>query len=296
MHTQLFKTKYTLLLTLLLLSTGSFGQEKNDRFLKTMKFNADARQKVFYIANINGNVDIIGQPLDEVKITADKKISQYRRSGNDQAENISVETMERGDTIIVYIKGICPAFGYKQHHEFGINRREWGYKWNNCHDDKTQYRFDFKVYLPNETHVIASTVNNGRVNIEKVDGKVVANNINGSIHLDAISNQTSANTINGDITVSYTKNPTKASRYYSLNGDINAYYIKDLAADVTFKSFNGELFTNIRDMEFMPNLISKTSKGNGVKFKIDEKKSIKFRGGGPQLDFETFNGNVYIKE
>ena len=101
--------------------------------------------------------------------------------------------------------------------------------------------------------------------------------------------------INGDVTVSYAQNPNSDSKYYALNGDMNISYQNGLSANVSFKSMNGDLFTDF-DIERQYS-DSKRSTGKGkAKFKYEAKPILQIGEGNVALDFETLNGNVYIKK
>ena len=124
------------------------------------------------------------------------------------------------------------------------------------------------------------------------------NNVNGSIKLENITGATEARTVNGDVDLNYTQNPKDDSYYYTLNGNINANFIKGLSSNLYFKSFNGEFYTDLADdiIETLPVAVEKAEAKEGVKYKVGGKAGVKVRSGGPKLDFETFNGNVYVKE
>jgi DUF4097 and DUF4098 domain-containing protein YvlB len=171
----------------------------------------------------------------------------------------------------------------------------YGYLWseNQC-ETLYDYRLDFTVKVPAQVNVLVSTVNNGNVTVAGVSGAVTANNVNGSIQLSDLAQETQASTVNGNVDLVFLKNPGKACRFYSLNGTINAQFQKGLAADMSFNSFNGNLFTNL-DLEKLPAVVNKEERGDMMKYKVKENR-FRTGSGGALLDFETFNGNVYIKE
>jgi hypothetical protein len=68
-----------------------------------------------------------------------------------------------------------------------------------------------------------------------------------------------------------------------------------LSANMRFESFNGEFFTNLNSIESLPAKVEKASHGEGIRYKINGNR-YQIGSGGPLLDFETFNGNVYLKE
>ena len=153
----------------------------------------------------------------------------------------------------------------------------------------------FRIRVPSNVNIAISTINEGEVTVSNLTSKVIANNINGGIKLDGVSNSVRANTINGDVNINYVKNPGSDCRFYTLNGDINANFRKGLASRVSFKSFNGEFFTNVNSLESLPIEVAKTKTDKGTQYKIDGNQ-YRIGSGGPHLDFETFNGNVYLLE
>lgn len=154
---------------------------------------------------------------------------------------------------------------------------------------------DFTVKVPFGTNLLLSTVNNGDVKVENVKGVVLAGNVNGSIKLTHLERGSEATTINGNVDIEFDRNPDKDCRFYSLNGDINAWFQKGLAADMSFESFNGDFYTNVDALESLPAAVEKEKRGDGVRYKVSNSR-YKIGKGGVFLDFETFNGNVYLKE
>ena len=102
-----------------------------------------------------------------------------------------------------------------------------------------------------------------------------------------------ASTINGNVDVEYAQNPKTDCRFYTLNGDINANFQKGLAAKLSFESFNGSFYSNVDQIVALPSMIEKGDKG--MKYKI-KGNNYQVGKGGALLNFETFNGNVYLKE
>jgi DUF4097 and DUF4098 domain-containing protein YvlB len=154
---------------------------------------------------------------------------------------------------------------------------------------------DFVLKVPKGVFLSISTINEGNIDIAHVSGGVQASNINGSIKMTDLVSEASASTINGDVDIEYASNPKKDCRFYTLNGDINALFQKGLAANMSFESFNGDFFTNIEKLEPLPAQIEKRKDEKGMKFKVNDSR-YKVGSGGAFLDFETFNGNVYLKE
>ncbi|MBL7862467.1 MAG: hypothetical protein JNJ65_14975 [Cyclobacteriaceae bacterium] len=292
--------KSTITAVFLFMQYWVFSQSFTEKINKELMFEKKGVNNALLIANINGSVTVTGYDGEKimVEVTRTIKAKTPERLENAKA-HIRLGFLDRADTLIFYTEGLCSRFG-KTSKKKGdwTHKNGWGYLWSEGKDDcdeKADYSFDYVVRVPKSVNLLVSTVNQGDLKIENVAGGVVANNVNGSIELTGLSREASAHTINGDVDISYEKNPQKPCRFYTLNGDINAWFQKGLAAELSFESFNGELYTNVNGLESLPVQMEKESTKNGVKYKINGNR-FKIGAGGVLLDFETFNGNVYLKE
>jgi len=272
----------------------TLNEAKGQKFTETVTKEYD-QYSVFYLANVSGDIEVEGYSGNKIVLEVRKMLDgRNRMDMEDLKQSVVLGEMIRGDSLIIYVKGLGECFCSRE------SRRNYGgYHYNfNDWDVDFDYNFDFKVKVPEGTHLYLSTINNGDVTVRDVIGDINAKNINGSIVLANIAGGTKAHTINGDVTVDYVSNPKQNSKYYSLNGDIKANFQKDLDAIVSFKSFNGDLYTNINELEYLPTKVKKTEakSGKGISYKIGDRMEIKIRNGGLFLDFETFNGDVIIKE
>ncbi len=289
----------TTLSIMLTAACGLQAQQHTETVNKELQFEKRNASNVLYLANISGHMDVEGYDGNVIQVEAKIKLMAKTQSRLDEAkESITIGVLDRMDTIAVYATNPCSTYTNERSERGGNDG--WGYNWNNqkdCHYNY-DYKVDFKVRVPRNVNLVVSTVNDGDVIIAGVDGNVKANNVNGSIALSHVSNATYAHTINGDVTLDFKANPTENARFYSLNGDIRANYLSGLSAEMSFKSFNGDFYTNIPSLEQMPNQLKmeKSSKGRGIAYKLDGKTMMRVRSGGIYLDFETFNGDVYVKE
>lgn len=297
-------------LILILTSLQLRAQSFTEKITKEYIFEKKGADNAILVANINGSVKVEGYAGDKVIVEVNKSI--YGKT-NERLEkgkaSIQLGVIDRADTLIFFVEGTGAQFGKKS--ESRRNSRhngEWGYDWccnnnwngnGNCDcncRNEFDYKMDFVVKVPSSVHVVVSTINDGNISINNVSGAVTADNINGSIQLNKLVREARASTINGDVDVEYVTNPTKDCRFYSLNGDINAWFQRGLAANMSFESFNGSFYTNIEKLENMPASLEKKDSEKGTKYKINGNR-FKIGSGGPTfLDFETFNGNVYLKE
>jgi DUF4097 and DUF4098 domain-containing protein YvlB len=280
------------------IALGAQAQSFTEKIIKNFTFEKKDPLNTLIVADMNGSVEIEGYNGNEIMVEVTKtirgKTETRLESGKKQ---VQLGMIDRADTIILFVEGLCSTFSQRK---YGKQKHgEWGYHGDcngGCHDD-FDHTMNFKIKVPADIHVNASTINGGNVVVENVKGSVIANNINGSIKLTNLVREANASTINGDLDVVYASNPTDHCRFYSLNGNINAYFKKGLAASLSFESFNGDLFTNIQQIEALPVSVEKENGSKGVKYKIGGNR-YKVGSGATTtlLDFETFNGNVYVKE
>lgn len=156
---------------------------------------------------------------------------------------------------------------------------------------------DFEIKVPRNFSLKLSTVNEGNIEVKGVNGEMEISNVNGAITLESVSGSASADTVNGDVKVSFNSIAKDANMAFSsLNGDVDVTFPSSLKADVKAKSDMGEIFTDF-DMLVSankPEVREKTSSGS-YKVKIEQWVHGKINGGGPEMLFKSFNGNILIR-
>jgi DUF4097 and DUF4098 domain-containing protein YvlB len=292
--------KTTLLIVIILIPYSVFTQSFTDKITKELSFEKKGVDNALIIANINGSIKVTGYEGDKVFVEVTRTIKAKTPERLEQGKaQLKLGVLDRADTLILYTEGICSRFGKSSKKNGDWSQRNgWGYEWNNKDDDCKDlfdYTFDYVIKVPMSVNVLMSTVNQGDLEVENLKGSILANNVNGSIKLANLYREASASTINGNVDITYTKNPDKACRFYTLNGDINAWFQKGLSANMSFESFNGELFTNVPNLQSLPVAVEKKETEKGTKFKVNGNR-FKIGNGGVVLDFETFNGDVFVKE
>lgn len=280
------------------------AQSHTEKISRELSFEKKSTDNALIITNINGSISVSSYEGDKIIVEVTKTIKAKTDARLEKGKNeIQLGVIDDVDTIVLYTQSPCHDFGKasrKRKNDRWSRNGNYSYNWNdqdgdrNCREEYS-YIFNYVVKVPAYLHVSVSTINDGDILIENVKGSVSANNINGSIRLTNLVREADASTINGDLDITYTKNPEKDCRFYSLNGDINAQFQKGLAANLSFESFNGDFYTDIQSLEALPVKIEKTTEGDGIKYKVNGNR-YKIRAGGALLDFETFNGDVYLKE
>ena len=249
----------------------------------------NASESDLVVKNVFGSISVEGYSGKTLQIEVERSIQAKTTSDLELGKSeLQVKITEKPNRVIVR-----PDAPYIEFDEDKLR-----YRWcDNSYDQSYEHNLNIKVKVPNSMVVDVSTVNNGEVLVKNTRGAYLrAENINGGITLTNITGKTKVNCINGPVTISYADNPKESSEYYSLNGDINISYQKALSANISFKSMNGEMFTDFDiNKQFMRTNRSE-GKGSKPKYRIESKPVVQIGKGSVDFDFETLNGNVYIKK
>jgi len=268
-----------------------FGQEKQFKEIitKELAFNDRSQENTLVLQNIFGPITIEGYSGNTIQIEVEKRITADDQERLEKGkQELQLKTTLSGNKWLVH-----PDAPYIDYNEKGLK-----FNWcNEYQEPEYEHTLRFKVKVPRGINLNIGTVNDGDIYVANTQGNYIkVNNVNGGIELKNVEGKTNLHCINGAVDVSYASNPSEASKYYSLNGDINITYQNALDADVSFTSMNGELFTDFDIAKQYVKTKKEINKKGAGKFKYKATPIVQIGGGGLQLDFETLNGNVFIKK
>jgi len=159
---------------------------------------------------------------------------------------------------------------------------------------------DLTIQVPYSTSLELNTFNNGDIVVENVNGEIEVNNHNGALKLSGVSGVVVANTFNGDVTVNFAKvAPDKAMSFSTWNGDIDVTFPADIKANVKMKSERGDIYSDYEiKITATPASAVENKRKEGGKYRISFGEYIygTINGGGPEFQFNTFNGNIFIRK
>jgi hypothetical protein len=273
--------------TVTMCSVNAGSKEYREHLRKEFSVSDNASSSTLFIYNISGSIKIEGGSGNQVTMDIDNTISAENDKDIETGKKeFKLGFSQKSDSIIAYI---AEPFDSRPHTR---NRNNFD------RDIEYEYNADFTVKVPAGINIHISTVNNGIIEVNNVNGNLHVNNVNEEIRISNARGRTYAHTVNGDVTVTYLSNPGDGSSYNTINGDIKVSYQPDLSADLQFRSMNGEFFTNFPSAQLLPAHVKKTEekKGNTKVYKLDSTMAVRFGKGGSVFKFETLNGNVYIKK
>lgn len=158
---------------------------------------------------------------------------------------------------------------------------------------------DLVVQVPRRTSVKASLVNGGDVEIEGLTGEHELGNVNGDIIATDISGSAVMNSNNGDVTASFVQvDASKPMSFTSFNGDVDVSLPANLAADFIVASQQGDVYTDF-DVVSVDDQVSGESSGEAggrPRWRAQRTTSYAIGGGGSDIQFRTFNGDIMIRK
>jgi len=159
---------------------------------------------------------------------------------------------------------------------------------------------DLIIQVPHLTSLKLSSTLQGNIVVEKVNGEIEVENMNGSITLTNVSGTVVVDTLNGETVVTLDRvDPGKPMSFSSMNGDIDLTLPADVKATLKMKTERGEVYSDFDiALKVAPQKNEEDSRKEGGKYRISFEKAIvgTINGGGPEIQFTTFNGDIYIRK
>ena len=264
----IIKTGAMLVLTVLF--TGLISAQNSQQLVIPLS-NAN-ESGVLDVNILSGSIKVVGSTAKDVIITVSsdqKKVEDTSKNGLKRIPNNS----------------------------FGLTAQEE----NNHVKIKTEFNTKnviMEIKVPQNFGLKLRAVNDGDIEVENVNGEMEINHVNGEITLTDVSGSAMVNTMNGDIKVNFkdiTQNTPMA--FTTFNGDVDVTFPADLKASVKMQSSMGEIYTDF-DM-VMKKSAPKEEKNSaeGVyKISIEEWVNGDINGGGPEMTFKNFQGDIIIRK
>jgi DUF4097 and DUF4098 domain-containing protein YvlB len=267
---------------LLLTAAAVWGQEPTGDKV-TVPISDPSRPAQVHVSLISGGITVQGYDGKEVVVQAYARAERERerRAGRERSEQI--QGMKRITNTAT-----------------GLTASEQ----NNVVDIVTQsYQrpVDLTIQVPRKSSLKLHTVNDGDVKVDHVQGEIEVEDINGSVTLTDVSGSAVVYALNGDIVATFAEvAPEKPMSFSSMNGKMDVTFPPSLKANLMMKTDNGEIFSDF-DVQLQPNAAKpmvEDTRGKGGKYKIKLDKAVygTINGGGPEIQFKGYNGDIYIRK
>ena len=264
---------------------GPLHEERKES--RRLQFSGQG-QRTLDVRAINGTIRVTGDGGADVRLEATTSFDAETREALGTAQqNVTIDGREEGATVTIAVRDAgAPTCG-----EQGNWRQPaW---WD-------RRRYDAEVALtiqvPRDVRVRVCTVNGGEAVLNGTQGDFDVSNVNGRIVLNAMRGSGRASTVNGTIDATFDIAPRTESLFKTVNGDIAVTLPRDLAADLRIKTLRGGVYTDFDTVE-QPAEREPSRRPGEPRFRYRQRGFTGYRvgKGGPELTFETMNGDVRIK-
>ncbi len=159
--------------------------------------------------------------------------------------------------------------------------------------------YDLDIKVPELSSLKIESAAMGGVRVEGVSGEVEIENMNGPITLRNVSGTVIASTANGDIEAVLARvAPDKPMSFATFNGDVDVTLPPDAKASLRLKSQEGDVYSDFDlALKSAPAKTEESGKTSG-RFRVSIERAAlgTINGGGVEMKFETFNGDIYIRK
>lgn len=260
------------------------GEDLTDKetIRKTLRFGEAGVNHRLLVDNINGSINVTGYDGKDVELVAYRTIrAESREKLQEAKENVTLDTTEENDRILLYVDAPW------RRSDGCINYRGWDYYGYDV-------EFDFELKVPTRTDIILKTVNGGDISVKDIRGHFEVRNVNGRIEMVGMAGSGSATAVNGGVKVRFTENPTETSTFKTVNGEVEVGFAKDLSATLRLKTMNGQVYTDFEVKNLPRSAGFEERRGRRKLFRSGDSFEVQVAGGGPELSFNTLNGDIYI--
>ena len=250
-----------------------------------LRFDAGGMRTVD-LRTITGSIRVTTASRDDVRVSVTRRTRAERETDLATADrDVRLETATIGATVSALVRDREQTCG-----EPNTSRRDsW---W-----DRARYQVDvsLEAVVPPGTRIRLCTVNGEAIVASGTFADFDVTNVNGRIELSGVRGSGRATTVNGPVRVTFAESPRDASAFKTVNGDVVVTFPRDLSADLRLKTFNGELLTDF-DVAALPAqpLTIRDSRNGRTRYRSGGVTTVRAGSGGPELSFETLNGDVRI--
>lgn len=279
--------KHHPLVLALLVTMAATGAKAQDELVDqlTVPFSEPARPGTVRVGLLNGSIKVVGYDGKDVQLTA-----RVRSDGSEPEHDHDEDSQRAKSAGMRRLRNTSTGLVVEEEDNIMEIRVE-----------AVSRTVDVSLKVPRRTSLELNTTNDGDIDVDGVEGEFEINNTNGAVTLTNVSGSVVAHALNEDLVVRFLKiDPKKSMSFSSMNGDVDITLPATVKADVRIKTDNGEIYTDfdIQMNQRSPRVeeTKENTKGKKYHVRVDSSMTGSLNGGGPELRFESFNGNIYIRK
>jgi hypothetical protein len=159
---------------------------------------------------------------------------------------------------------------------------------------------DLVIQVPFQTSLKLHNQEGGDMLVENVTGEIEASNSDGNLTLKNITGSAIAHAYDGELVVTFANiDPGKPMSFSAYDGDIDVTFPSTVKATVMVKTSEGEVYSDFAiDLKATPKKQVEDDRSTGGRYRISFGEYITgtINGGGPEFQFVSYDGNVYIRK
>ena len=277
LNTRLIALVASTFVTLAGLAGTQAAQEETIR--RTLQWPAGVTGQVFELSNLHGSVHIVAEQRSDVSVVATRTVQRQR--GNDPGPAMDFRSQD--NRVLVCGDGT----------HCGCNIERPRDRWRD--DERTRVRVDFEVRVPKGVTLDVCAVNGGTLRVEGSEGRYTLRNVNGGLQMIGVRGAGRASTVNGSIEATFVAPPNAPAEFRTVNGRVDVTMPASLSADLRLKTMHGGLYTDF-DTTPLPTRATAERRNGTFVYRSDRFAQVRVGKGGPELTFETLNGDVQVRK
>jgi hypothetical protein len=153
------------------------------------------------------------------------------------------------------------------------------------------------IKVPRRASMELHCTNDCDINVQGVEGELELHNTNGSIFAYDVSGSVIAHTTNGEVKVTFDDiTPNKAMSFVTFHGDVDVTFPSGLKTDLRMSTSQGDIYTDFEfTLETQKPKINEGREGGRYKVELKDEVYATIGGGGPEMHFKTWSGDIYIR-
>jgi DUF4097 and DUF4098 domain-containing protein YvlB len=272
------------LVTTVLDASRNWHSEAHEPFHYTL-----SNDNTLDVDNVDGTIHVVGDTGSTIRVEGERIVRGEDQQALDRAKrDVKLDVNEKDGIAQLYVNGPF------RHNQSSNSNDDHGF---HIHFDDHEYEvtYNFTIHVPRDTGLRLRTVN-GDIKTEDTRGKFDIRGVNGAVTMTGAAGYGSLQTVNGQTAVSFRESPRQASDFKTVNGAIDASFPLNFSADLRFRTLNGQAYTDF-DATALPSAAQSGERVNGkFLYRFNQTRNVRIGSGGPELSFETVNGDIRIKK
>jgi hypothetical protein len=235
---------------------------------------------------VNGAITVIGDGGNTIRADGEKVIRAADQEEVQRARReVVLDVNEKNGVAQLYVNGPFRDNGHSsENHGF-----------HDHSDREYEVTYNLTIHVPRATELTLHTIN-GDLSTQDTSGRFHLKDINGKITMTNIAGSGVADTLNGNTVIIFRENPKADCYFKSFNGKVDVGFQPGLSANLSVKTFNGAAYTDFEATALASMPTAGQLKNGKFVFRPDKFSNLRIGSGGPELKFETFNGNIQIRK